>query len=115
MHKLEQNGIWYYMDAGYVHSATNFGRRSRIQLVIRKLLRKNDLTNPVPVIIKTTLDNINHARFLFDNTISPWLNEANKIGYISNFSYTPKQVTFDIEHRKIESLKNILPTEFVLE
>ena len=115
MHKLEQNGIWYYMDAGFIHSASNFGRRSRIQLVIRKLLRKNHLTNPVPVIIKTTLDNINHARFLFDNTLSPWLNEANKIGYITNFSYTPERVTFTIEQRKLESLKNILPTEFVLE
>ena len=79
------------------------------------VLRKNHLTNSVPVIIKTTLDNINHARFLFDNTISPWLNEANKIGYITNFSYTPERVTFDIEEHKLQSLKNILPTEFVLE
>jgi hypothetical protein len=115
MHRLEQNGIWYYMDAGFIHTAANFGRRSRIQLVIRKLLQKNHLTTPVTVTIKTTLESFDHARFLFDNTISPWLNEANKIKCITNFSYTPKQVTFDIEQHKIESLKNILPKELVLE
>lgn len=112
MHKLGQNGVWYYMDAGFIHTASNFGRSFRIQLVIRKLLRKNHLTTPVSVIIKTTLDNANYARFLFDNRISPWLNEANKIGYITNFSYTPEQVTFDIEQHKLESLKYILPEEF---
>jgi hypothetical protein len=38
-----------------------------------------------------------------------------KVQVKCNFSYTPKQVTFDIEQHKIESLKNILPREFVLE
>jgi len=41
MHKLNQDGIWYDMDAGFLHTAANFGRRARVQLVIRKLLKKN--------------------------------------------------------------------------
>jgi hypothetical protein len=43
MYRLEQDGIWYDMDAGFLHTATNFGRRSRVQLVVRKLLKKNQL------------------------------------------------------------------------
>ena len=114
MHKLTQDGIWYYMDAGYVHSAANFGRSFRVQLVVRQLLKRNKLKDPVDVSIVTTMDNLNHARFLFDNGISTWLNEANKIGYITNFSYSSPFVKFTIEREKIDSLKHILPEEFKL-
>jgi hypothetical protein len=114
MHKLFQDGIWYDMDAGFLHTAANFGRRARVQLVIRKLLKPNRLVNPVEVALTTTMTNIDHARYLFDNTISIWLNEANKLGYISNFSYSSPFVKFDIEQDKLNSLKNILPNEFKL-
>ena len=40
MHPLAQDGIWYDMDASFLHTATNFGRRARVQLVVRKLLKK---------------------------------------------------------------------------
>lgn len=114
MHKLNQDGIWYDMDAGFLHTAANFGRRSRIQLVIRKLLKKNKLINPIKVALTTTMANVDHARYLFDNTVSIWLNEANKLGYITNFSYSSPFVKFDIEQDKLDSLKHILPTEFKL-
>lgn len=112
MHFLHTNGIWYDMDAGQVHTAANFGRTARIQLVIRKLLSNNRLKNPTPVTIHTTLKNLDHARFVFDNTISPWLNTANKKRYISNFSYTNAQATFNIEKSMLHVLENILPDEF---
>lgn len=112
MHKLNQDGIWYDMNAGLLHTAANFGRLSRIQLVVRKLLKKNKLVDPVEVSLTTAMSNSGHARYLFDNTISIWLNEANKLGYVSNFCYSSPFVKFDIEHGKVESLKHMLPEEF---
>jgi hypothetical protein len=110
MYPLSQDGIWYDMDAGFLHTATNFGRRARIQLVIRKLLKKNNLLHaPVSIRLESTLSNKDHARYLFDNSVSPWLNQANKSGFIDNFSYTRDQATFDIETDKVNSLINILP------
>jgi hypothetical protein len=114
MHPLTQDGIWYNMDASFLHTATNFGRRARVQVVVRHLLKKNKLKNPVAVSIATNLDNANHARHLFDNTLSPWLNEANKAGIINNFNYSPIGVKFNLEQDKLEYLKHILPEEFIL-
>jgi hypothetical protein len=114
MYPLEQDGIWYDMDAGFLHTAANFGRRARVQLVIRKLLKKNKLVNPVDIAVTTTMTNADHARHIFDNTVSPWLNEANKAGYIDNFSHSSAFVKFSIEQDKIDSLKHILPDEFRL-
>jgi len=114
MHKLNQDGIWYDMDASFIHTAANFGRRARVQLVVRKLLKKNRLKNPVEVSLTTTMSNVDHARYLFDNTVSIWLNEANKHGYVTNFSYSSPFVKFSIEQDKLDSFKHILPEEFHL-
>jgi hypothetical protein len=112
MHPLAQDGIWYDMDASFLHTATNFGRRARVQLVVRKLLKKNQLQNPVEVSLATTMDNPNHARFLFDNTMSPWFNEANKAGLINIFEQGAVTIKFNIEQDKLESFKRMLPEEF---
>ena len=112
MYRLEQDGIWYDMDAGFLHTATNFGRRARIQLVVRKLLKKNKLRNPVEISLSTTIANTDDARFMFDNTLSPWFNEANKLGFINNFSYSPISIKFNIESDKVDSLKLMLTPEF---
>ena len=112
MHPLTQDGIWYDMDASFLHTATNFGRKARVQLVVRKLLKKNKLVNPVAVSLATSMDNPNHARFLFDNTMSPWFNEANKAGFINDFTQGNVTITFNIEQDKLESFKRMLPEEF---
>lgn len=112
MHPLTQDGIWYDMDASFLHTATNFGRPARVQLVVRKLLKKNKLKNPVEVSLATTMDNPNHARFLFDNTMSPWFNDANKVGFINSFAQGNVAITFNIEQDKLESFKSMLPEEF---
>jgi hypothetical protein len=112
MHPLTQDGIWYDMDASFLHTAANFGRRARIQLVVRKLLKKNKLINPIDIALTTTITNADHARHIFDNTVSPWLNDANKAGYIVNFSHSSTFVKFSIEQDKLSSLKHILPDEF---
>lgn len=112
MHPLAQDGIWYDMDASFLHTATNFGRKARVQLVVRKLLKKNKLKNPVDVSLATSMENPNHARFLFDNTMSPWLNDANKAGFINNFAQGNVAISFTIEQDKLESFKSMLPAEF---
>jgi hypothetical protein len=112
MYPLVQDGIWYDMDASFLHTAANFGRKARVQLVVRKLLKKNKLKNPIEVSLATSMDNSNHARFLFDNTMSPWFNDANKAGFINSFTQGYVSITFNIEQDKLASLKNILPEEF---
>ena len=112
MHQLKQDGIWYDMNAGLLHTAANFGRLARIQLVVRKLLKQNTLQNPVEVALSTTIANTDDARFVFDNTLSPWFNEANKLGFINKFDHSPISIKFNIEKDKIDSLKRVLPLEF---
>jgi hypothetical protein len=58
------------------------------------------------------MDNPNHARFLFDNTMSPWFNDANKAGFINSFKTGNVAITFNIEQDKLESFKRMLPEEF---
>jgi hypothetical protein len=112
MFRLEQDGVWYDMDAGLLHTATNFGRRARVQLVVRKLLKNNKLKNPVEIKLSTTIANTDDARFVFDNTLSPWFNEANKLGFINNFDHSPISIKFNIEQDKIDSLNRVLTSEF---
>jgi hypothetical protein len=112
MYPLSQDGIWYDMDAGFLHTATNFGRKARVQLVVRKLLKNNRLKNPVEISLATSMENTGHARFLFDNTMSPWFNEANKAGFINSFSQGAVTIKFNIEQDRLESFKRMLPEEF---
>jgi hypothetical protein len=112
MYPLSQDGIWYDMDASFLHTATNFGCNDRVQLVVRKLLKHNKLSNPIKVSLATSAVNTNHARFLFDNTMSPWFNIANKLGFITNFTQGVMTITVDMEQDKLESFKRMLPKEF---
>ena len=114
MYPLDQDGIWYNMDTSFLHTAANFGRYPRLQLVVRHLLKNNKLKDPVAVALSTTVGNTDDARFLFDNTLSPWFNEANKLGFINNFDHSLISIKFNIERSKLDSLKNMLPTEFKL-
>jgi len=107
------DNTWYSMNAGRKHSAVNFGNRPRFQLVVRQLLLPNVLTNPLPVVISSSILNHDEARYIFDSTISPWLNLANKNSWISNFSYD-SVIKFNIEYDKLADLKAILPKEFNL-
>lgn len=114
LYELVKDGIWYDMDAGKIHTAANFGYEDRIQLVVRKLLKKNILKNPKRVKIVTELKNLEMARFLFDAHISPFLNKTNKEGIFSNFSYEDHAVNFDFEDERLVDIEKILPNEFQL-
>jgi hypothetical protein len=111
MHQLHTDGIWYNMDAGRKHTAANFGNIDRIQLVVRQLLKKNSLKNPICVKIILKIDAADF-RYHFDNTVSPWLNRANKQGIIDNFKFINNQVSFDVEQDCLDSLKNVVPEIF---
>jgi hypothetical protein len=115
LYPLEQDGYWYEMDAGIAHSAVNFGRTVRVQLVVRHLLKNATLKDPV--LAKITFDNLTpeHARFIFDSKLSPILNSANKSETMNSFKWTPTYVSFNMERDMLEYLKTKLPENFKIE
>lgn len=115
LHKLETDNTWYYMDAGRLHTASNFGRFDRVQLVVRKNLFRAELSDAVTVTILSNIPTLDDSRFMFDNTVSTWLNRANKRRIIDNFEYTPTHVKFDIAKACLEELKAVLGNNFRIE
>jgi hypothetical protein len=113
MFKLVPDGYWYNMNTEFKHSAANFGSINRVQLVVRKLLKRNSLIDPKHVIIKCVNEEL--ARYNFDNTVSPWLNKKNKKGSITNFVFNETIVEFDVESTEIDDLKNLIPSQFILD
>tara|TARA_B100000780_G_scaffold143026_2_gene100082 strand:- start:9265 stop:9945 length:681 start_codon:yes stop_codon:yes gene_type:complete len=108
-----ESNYWSDMNAGELHSAVNTGRINRIQLVVRKLLNKNVLIDPVH--IKMTQKEFNpDYRYVFDEFYSPWLNAANKNGIVNSFVYNYDYVSFNIESRYLEEFKLIESSYFNL-
>ena len=110
LHLLEPDGVWYDMDAGYLHSAANFGRFDRVQLVVRKLLNNNTLFDPATVTIQVGNSSEDDSRFIFDRIVSPYLNQWNKHKLISNFRYENKSIMFDIEKIALDKLSQLIET-----
>lgn len=106
------DGIWYVMDTGKLHTAVSCGEKIRYQLVVRKLLTRNRLRDPVNVHFNLQGEN---PRFSFDNYVSPWLNYANKKGLLTNFSVLGDSVSFQAEKKSLPHLKTIIPTNCRLE
>jgi hypothetical protein len=111
VHKTDADGSWYDMDAGRIHTAANFGGRLRIQLVVRKLLLKNNIDNSIQVTIDPAGDTTWH-RYNFDLIFSPWLNRANKTGDISHFNFQGNSIKFNINPDALESFKSIVTSDF---
>jgi hypothetical protein len=115
LHPLIKDGIWYEMNAGIRHSASNFGNIFRYQLVVRKLLTRGDISNRISVTIKPKpITDEDSARFIFDDTLSPWLNTVNKNGMLDEFTFTNGIVSFVIEGSLVAQLKETLPSDFEL-
>ena len=115
MFPTEVDGCWYTMNAGLRHVAANFGSIDRIQLVVRQLLKRNQLHDSVSVNVYYVGSEAAKARFVFDDKISPWLNYACKNNIIDNFKTDQKQIWFDIEKSEIADLKIILGSDFNIE
>lgn len=111
MYELSPDGIWYTMNAGPKHSAVNFGNVDRIQLVVRQLLTRHTLDNPVKIKIVVKEQAIDF-RYQFDNAISTWLNFAQKNKLITDFKFVNNEVSFDLEQKALDSLKKLLPNIF---
>ena len=111
MHRVEEDGIWYDMDAGRLHVAANFGSIPRTQLVVRQLLTHHNLKDRVSVTITIPMEKIDSdARYKFDHKLSPWLNRANKKGFIDNFNFNGINiVSFDVEREFVNTIKDLLP------
>jgi len=112
MFPISQDRVWYEMDAGPRHTACNFGYDDRVQLVVRKLLLESILLNPVQVRLFANTCDFEMARFIFDDTISPWLNTINKQHLINDFRLKGPDVLFSLESTMVPSLLSILPKEF---
>lgn len=111
LHPVHNDSFWYEMDAGVRHSAVNFGNKTRIQLVVRKLLEKSNLYHPVR--IKIFLVNFRtDFRFIFDDIFSPYINRLIKKGKADNFSLFNNEVFIDIEKEYVEDIKSISPEHF---
>lgn len=114
LYEINADGSWFEMNTSSLHSAANFGRVPRIQLVVRKLLKENKLIDPVHAAITTDVLSEDDRRFMFDQTLSTWLNLANKKGVISNFTFSKTVVEFDIEKSEVTFLKEKIVKEFNL-
>jgi hypothetical protein len=112
MYPTVVDGRWYLMDAGKRHSAINFSGQTRIQLVTRQLLISGKIENPQTV--KLSLEkHIPNFRYVFDDTLSPWLNKINKQGQLNNFQMiSESDVSFVIDKGCVSELVNICPSEF---
>lgn len=111
MYDLTPDGIWYSMNAGRLHVASNFGQIPRIQLVVRKLLIRCGSISKTKVKIEPAYEQHDY-RYKFDNVISPWLNKLNKYGALDNFNYQGLVVEFDIADSVINMVDEIQTENF---
>ena len=100
------------MHAGILHTAINVGEHDRIQLVVRDLLNRNTVSNPVSVKITGSGHNL---RFVFDGAYSTWLNIANKKGIIGNFKHEGTSATLEVNSEHLEELTALTPKGFGIE
>lgn len=110
---VKTDGTWYEMNAGRRHTASNFGNRDRLQLVVRKPLTRGKFAvgKDITITPKEHVDK-DDARFLFDDVMSPWLNKINKEGLLNNFNFKDGVVTFTIDFWTFSKLERLLPSEF---
>ena len=103
MHQPEP-GIWYTMDAGLLHSAVHFGDKARYQLVVRQLLPKCKLIDPIDVKLQLH-DAPGNYRYILDSYISPKLNAMCKDKKVSKFNpINDKHINLTIERSSLAEL-----------
>jgi len=114
MFEIKKDYYWHDLNAGIKHSAANFGNIPRFQIVVRKLLTRGNILNPVNV--KITLKTIvEERRYIFDDIVSPWLNYQNKNRMLDNFVGEEFKSTFTTDASLIGDLKNQIDSYFNLE
>jgi hypothetical protein len=110
MYPTEADNTVYLMDAGRIHSAANLGYKSRIQLVVRKLLNKVELKDPCSVKIIVN-DPPYNLRYLFDHSFSIVLNRLNKQGCMNKFKkISETEISFEIERTHLPQVNKLVDT-----
>lgn len=99
---VKDNKIWQ-MDAGRIHTASNFGSSDRVQLVVRKLLKENIIIDPIKIQLICQNPPYNY-RYLYDNFLSPYFNKAVKNGKLNNFTNSNYTVSFDFDRKFLYEL-----------
>lgn len=108
MYQLIPDGFFYKMDAGKIHTATNFGPVDRVQLVIRAPLQRHDSPTMVKMVIKCK-DVPYNFRYRFDKHVSPLINKMIKQKKIGWFNPTTEtEMTIKIEQEEIEGFLKVL-------
>ena len=101
----------YEMDAGRLHSASNYGYKNRYQLVIRKLLNRIDLQEPAVVTCMALQPTPYNLRYLFDCSFSCLLNKFNKLGVMTNFQkISDTSIKFDVEYEFVQEVLKLKET-----
>lgn len=112
LYPIKQDNNWYELNASVRHSAINFGSVDRIQLVVRKLLLKGNVVDPVSVTIQVK-EHISNFRFVFDDVFSPWIGQQDKQRSIDNFKIESEtSVSFTTDRSLLPNLQAICPKEF---
>ena len=98
----------YGMDAGRLHTASNYGYKNRYQLVIRRLLNRIDLQEPAVITCMALQPTPYNLRYLFDRSFSCLLNRLNKDGLISDFKkISDFCITFQVEQFALQEVLNL--------
>lgn len=111
MYLLQKDQFWYSMSADKIHVAANFGSINRLQLVVRQLLKKSVSNELVAVTVKPYGKQIDY-RYKFDNILSPFLNRADKLGYIKDFKFIDDTVTFKLCKTQVDNFEKLLTDSF---
>lgn len=111
---LPLDQAWYEFNAAPRHSAINFGCTPRAQLVVRRLLTRNHLADPVRILVRSLVDP-ERTRWLGENLLTGWFNLQQSQGQITNVQILDfGQISMDINRDLIPELRDLLPLEFEL-
>lgn len=114
MYKTVDRSVYYELDASPRHSAANFNRVPRVQLVVRKLLKDNIINDGINIIV-TPKGPEEYYRFIFDDTISSWLNINCKNGNVGSFHHENLTVYMTLRTEVFDDFKRIANKHFNIE
>ena len=99
----------YLMNTAQLHTVMNAGYVPRIQLVIRRLLTRHTLQDPIHIHIEAT-EAPHNLRQQWDNHILVWCNLAHKQGIMTDFDpmNSEARVQFRMESDHLDSLRSVL-------
>jgi hypothetical protein len=114
MFECKHDNYWYYLNAGCIHSAVNYGPCDRLQLVVREPLRQFP-TDTEYVNVSIGLSVLRESyRYKFDNRISPWLNRTNFNFGMRDFKWSAESVSFKLVKSLLPELEALITDEYSL-